>query len=972
MHERDSGLTPRRWQPLVTIIVLVVNTVQSFVVSVLTHLLTGMVSFVVIGAVALASTELIRRYQDRRTRERAREEAWSAAVDPVIPLSVAECTSVSGLLRPEYGVMPFSQLRKKDLRRLCAWALRDHAVGLGLLTGSAGVGKTRLARELAYLLADEHGWRCGLVRPARELDAVKAAAGLGKPVLLIIDNDTSHPRLAEALVALARHTGAQIRMVLVGRGASVWRQALHANGDERGRKFVRDAFDIELGPLVTDEEDQHQIFVRAVRAYARARNTTEPRTRLVPPGPHSPILVIHAAALVAVLRGERGSTGPVFAVSETTLAAELLEHESDQWAVDWAARRFPPLPPTTQRQVVVVATLLGGGAISQDRHELLRLVPSLADAPAERLEQIVTWLSDLYPSNDGVGWDVLRPDLLAETFVTNVLLADPDLATIMLTKLPAIAIPQVLTLLNPAAMRNQAAGQLVRTALVGLPRQLWATTVRLAGQLGNPTDTVLADILGNADLTVEELNTCTAELTIDDSAPGCAIALARHRVALAPTKADRAYALCVLADLHRAVGDHHEAAAQYGSAAQLWRQLSTTDRRHLTDLAATLMMQGSQLRDFGQPLQALGVNEESVALWRELAEADQSLFPGLANARMNLAADLRDLGRLNEALSLEEATVTLLSELVLDNLQLRGLYSMATANLGATLRDCGRPHDSLRAELLAVEFFDDLVRIESRYRSDLGRALTNLALALRDLGHYREARQVEERAVALWRELADADTQYERYLAKALVNLGSTLGRLGNPVEALPIKQEAAALCRKLANSNPRYRVELARALDNLGRAWLELGQTAKAIPFHREAVTLGRDIANTDPRLRASLALALGNLGASLRKDGNLGEALAIHDEQVTLCYELADGDLQYREDLVHSLRQVAATLERAGRFDDAADRLLAAHRTAAELAHADASRFNSVLAQTQTQLRVLLQRLGREWEIVTAELIR
>jgi hypothetical protein len=310
---------------------------------------------------ALVVNSLFQQHKDRLGHARARQEAWAAAVDPLERLPVADCGSVSGLLRAEYAVVPFSPLRTAALRELRAWGLRARAAAFGQVTGGGGVGKTRLVRELAYLLADEEGWRCGLVRPGCEVAAVKAAMALGVPVLVVIDNDTPHLRLAEALGELGRHrVGAGIRVLLVARDDDAWRQQLHGHSNETVRGLVRDAVGIRLGPLVTDPEAQRQIFQRALRAYARARGTTEPHGELRTSDPSSPVLVLHAAALVAVLRAERGLRRPaVSAAGEVDLATELLEYEADHWAVAWSNRRFAPLPPTTQRQAVGVATLLG-------------------------------------------------------------------------------------------------------------------------------------------------------------------------------------------------------------------------------------------------------------------------------------------------------------------------------------------------------------------------------------------------------------------------------------------------------------------------------------------------------------------------------------------------------------------------------------------------------------------------------------
>jgi hypothetical protein len=89
---------------------------------------------------------------------------WAAAVDPVTQLVQTPTDSVAALLRPEFEVVPYNNIHIEQVRDLHRWAQSPDALALRFLTGGAGAGKTRTARQLARRLQDGHGWQCGVAR----------------------------------------------------------------------------------------------------------------------------------------------------------------------------------------------------------------------------------------------------------------------------------------------------------------------------------------------------------------------------------------------------------------------------------------------------------------------------------------------------------------------------------------------------------------------------------------------------------------------------------------------------------------------------------------------------------------------------------------------------------------------------------------------------------------------------------------
>lgn len=141
--------------------------------------------------------------------------------------------SPARLLDPESGVVEFIG-RVAELRSLLAWFNDNSAISLRLITGPGGIGKTRLALQLARHL-EESGWRCELVgdrQEARILADIRAVDS--GPVLLVVDYAETRIGLEELLRAVAADKGT-IRVLLLARSAGQWWEQLAA-----GEGAIRD------------------------------------------------------------------------------------------------------------------------------------------------------------------------------------------------------------------------------------------------------------------------------------------------------------------------------------------------------------------------------------------------------------------------------------------------------------------------------------------------------------------------------------------------------------------------------------------------------------------------------------------------------------------------------------------------------------------------------------------------------------
>ena len=132
--------------------------------------------------------------------------------------------SPSDLLRADASVVPFAG-RQRILLDLLNWCAAPSAVAVRLVTGPGGLGKTRLARELARRMADS-GWVAGFLQPDRSGDEMDLAAlrSAATPVLLIVDYaETRTPQLARLLTAVWDASDiAPVRLLLLARTAGDW------------------------------------------------------------------------------------------------------------------------------------------------------------------------------------------------------------------------------------------------------------------------------------------------------------------------------------------------------------------------------------------------------------------------------------------------------------------------------------------------------------------------------------------------------------------------------------------------------------------------------------------------------------------------------------------------------------------------------------------------------------------------------
>jgi hypothetical protein len=281
--------------------------------------------------------------------------------------------------------------------------------------------------------------------------------------------------------------------VLLARTAGEWWQQMLASAEEQAASLLMAAMPLPLGP-VRAPGGPREVFDDAVTAFARSLGAGRPDARLALADPDPVVLVVHAAALLAVVDDLSGASPRQQAVSGPEVLEGLLGHEARYWA-RIAAGRGLVLDLSVLRLAVVVGCLIGADS---ETSAVLARVPDLDSA--ERRGQVARWLGDLYPAAhekdaQGQEWlSPLRPDRLTEQLVAGELARRPELIPQLFTGLDDTQATRALTVLARAAKTQDRAVGLLRRALAADLDHLAVPALSVAVE----TNPVIADLLSEA------------------------------------------------------------------------------------------------------------------------------------------------------------------------------------------------------------------------------------------------------------------------------------------------------------------------------------------------------------------------------------------------------------------------------------------------------------------------------------------
>ncbi|WP_035752054.1 toll/interleukin-1 receptor domain-containing protein [Parafrankia discariae] len=715
--------------------------------------------------------------------------ASRALSSPVlVPPPLVRSHLPSALLRPEYGAVPFEE-QDGEREALEAWAHEEPPLAARLLTGAAGLGKTRLARETCHRLW-KAGWMAWLLAEDAPPGAMARALEIDVPLLIVVDPaDVLVPRtlmLARELV-WRRPASTRTRLLLTARSPGALLDKLCADRD--------DTVSALFAAMTEQRLSRHELSCsRREREFTRAR--FEFARRLAPPGkasdplPDPPadlgswryerLLDIHVAALAQVLDssvpdsrapdGEATVTRTPHAASPAgarrsgpSPVARLLHHERRYWTD--TATEFPlPDPHRARLDQVVTAAALFGADDEQEATRLLAGLPTFRDHPEDVVRRYVTWLFLLYGGPTGL--EPLRPAPLAEHHLAMTGPLSTETVTSIIATRTDRQLQRALAVLGHGSSREPALSGILEVMVRADLTRCFPLGIDTAHGLLDPTPFVR--VLETVAVDVDDTTRRAALQVLPDST-----------VALA------ALSLRLIEDELRA-----------GPAGT---SMAPTARAEL------LRRQASGLARAGDPYRALGPATEAVQLCHDQPDKDPRVSDrAYAEAARTRASVLGDLGRHKEALEDARSAVDAWRRLVRIDNAAPGLAG-ALNDLAVRLRRAGQSAYALQAAEKSTKMFEAVAADQpNRYQSYLGLSLVTYGGCLSAQGLYSEALAAYARATKIFRDLAPRrPDRHLPALAGALAAQAALLPHHRLSADDEAARSEAVAVLRRLASTRP-------------------------------------------------------------------------------------------------------------------------------------------------------------------------
>jgi tetratricopeptide (TPR) repeat protein len=914
--------------------------------------------------------------------------------------------SPAALLDAHRAVVPFRG-RARLLDELGSWCDQP-GVGIRLVHGPGGRGKTRLAMELAGRLEAERWTVVWLNNEDADDAAVGKLADAAVPLLVILDDaETRLGRLTLLLRALAAHQGSTpFRLLLLARTRGDWWDLARRGAQPPARDVVEAAPVTALPPLQPHETDIRKAYGQAVDSLSGALQERDRlgdwstiagdlkksfRDRLRSAEGLQEALTLHMTALVDLL--DAGTLGRAHDIDSSGLSLDerLLEHEITYW--EQAADRSGIEMRPQDLPLVLTTAFLCGAHDRRQADSLLSSVPVLSGLRVGDLYAVRDWISALYPPRDGGIWGEPRPDRLAEYFIGRQLRDDPVLVDDLLDKggLTAAQTTRLLTVYARAAA-HPAHRDVLDAELAALcvrrKDTLLPVAVDVATRVERPEPLVSALRQLATDATAQDLADLADRLPRPTHSLGPLAVEVTQRLAAVHREqyeADPAR----LADLVRTmrrltgrltdVGRAREALAAAEECSELAARLVEQDRRtHLPEHAAGLINLSIALSSVGEREKALSCADKAVREYEQFIKETDAPPSAVhlseqSHAFSAVSTAQGELGLFDEALKNIDEAVRIRRDLVERHGE---TYQPALAdalnNQAIWLKDSGRPGEAVRKSKEAVALYRALAEQRpDAFRSRLALVLGTHANCFTAMGRHKEALAATEEAVRIRRRLADEDR--EAHLADLALSLNSQANDLddaGRYEDALPVAAEAVELYEELAEQDPSaHTPQLAGSLNTYANQLNSMGKTREACEAAEKSVGHYRSLARKEPGVfTTDLAMSLNTLSIQQSATGQHEEALSSSRKAVALYRRLDERRADaFLPDLCLSLNNLALRWKTIGRLDKALPifdeaigvqrRLIAAGRTGRAqegLAIALVNRSTCLLALGQTEAAI------------------
>jgi predicted ATPase len=322
-------------------------------------------------------------------------------------------------------------------------------------------------------------------------------------------------------------------------------------------------------------------------------------------------------------------------------------------------------------------------------------------------------------------------------------------------------------------------------------------------------------------------------------------------------KSLRARALCHAAELASPQGDDDEALALCRQSLTLFQQLEDPH-----GVAASHNTLGKVTRVRGDYAAAQRLLEKSLTLSREVGDRQ-----AMAQASVYLALGMSERGDYTTARDPYAESLSIYQEM-------GDLWNCAEVliSLARTMDYLGNTET---ARVRAEEGLAICRKLGNRVSFTYIRGLLFLGTLAFTRSDYATAWSLAEEHLLLSRELGDKEG-----IARAVTSMGRVALYRADYVTARPLLEEALALFREL-----RYPKNIGYTLADLGRTFLYQGDYAAALPFLQENLEIARELAD-----QRSIAYALGFLGQAAFYQGNYPQARRFLEESLAIDRETGD----------------------------------------------------------------------------------